>query len=193
MRVIWARSCTCDRKAMISPNPNKLSKHGICFSLSMRSSELNLAQSRDSNAMVSLIPHPPPPCQVSKACTSICQWVRAMHTYYFVAKAVAPKREALRKAQAELEETQKVLWEAMSTLKEVEAGVAKLQANYTRCVRKKKDLENKCRQCEARLIRADKVRIQDGEICVCVCVCVCIWWWCVWGCGGVYVGVGVFV
>lgn len=30
--------------------------------------------------------------QVSKACTSICQWVRAMHKYHFVAKAVAPKR-----------------------------------------------------------------------------------------------------
>lgn len=30
--------------------------------------------------------------QVSRACTSICQWVRAMHKYHFVSKAVAPKR-----------------------------------------------------------------------------------------------------
>lgn len=30
--------------------------------------------------------------KVSKACTSICQWVRAMHKYHFVAKAVEPKR-----------------------------------------------------------------------------------------------------
>lgn len=30
--------------------------------------------------------------KVSKACTSICQWVRAMHVYHFVAKAVEPKR-----------------------------------------------------------------------------------------------------
>lgn len=30
--------------------------------------------------------------KVSKACTSICLWVRAMHTYHFVVKAVAPKR-----------------------------------------------------------------------------------------------------
>ena len=30
--------------------------------------------------------------KVSKACTSICQWVRAMHKYHFVSKAVAPKR-----------------------------------------------------------------------------------------------------
>ena len=32
------------------------------------------------------------PLQVSKACMSICQWVRAMHKYHFVAKNVAPKR-----------------------------------------------------------------------------------------------------
>lgn len=30
--------------------------------------------------------------KVSKACTSICQWVRAMHDYHFVAKGVEPKR-----------------------------------------------------------------------------------------------------
>ena len=30
--------------------------------------------------------------KVSKACTSICQWVRAMHKFHFVSKAVAPKR-----------------------------------------------------------------------------------------------------
>ena len=30
--------------------------------------------------------------KVSKACTSICQWVRAMHKYHYVAKSVAPKR-----------------------------------------------------------------------------------------------------
>ena len=35
---------------------------------------------------------PPAIARVSKACTSICQWVRAMHKYHFVAKAVAPKR-----------------------------------------------------------------------------------------------------
>ena len=30
--------------------------------------------------------------KVSKACTSICQWARAMHKYHFVAKGVEPKR-----------------------------------------------------------------------------------------------------
>ena len=34
--------------------------------------------------------------KVSKACTSICMWVRAMHKYHHVAKAVEPKRAALK-------------------------------------------------------------------------------------------------
>ena len=54
--------------------------------------------------------------QVSKACTSICSWVRAMHKYHFVAKAVAPKREALARAQAELAETQAILDAAKARL-----------------------------------------------------------------------------
>lgn len=35
--------------------------------------------------------------KVSKACTSICQWVRAMNTYHFVAKGVEPKRVRVNK------------------------------------------------------------------------------------------------
>lgn len=95
--------------------------------------------------------------QVSKACTSICQWVRAMHKYHFVAKSVAPKREKLRIAQEELSETQRLLDAAKSRLEAVEEGLATLQAKYDDCVRKKDELENKCKECEARLIRADKV------------------------------------
>ena len=97
--------------------------------------------------------------QVSKACTSICQWVRAMHKYHFVARGVAPKREALRIAQADLAETQRILDAAKKRLQEVEEGIATLQAKYEDCVRKKEELENKTEECEQRLIRADKVRV----------------------------------
>ena len=95
--------------------------------------------------------------KVSKACTSICQWVRAMHKYHFVAKGVAPKREALRIATAELEETQKILDKARRQLQDVEDGIATLQAKFEDCVRKKEELEFKTGECEARLVRADKV------------------------------------
>ncbi|XP_045153350.1 dynein axonemal heavy chain 1 [Echinops telfairi] len=95
--------------------------------------------------------------KVSKACTSICQWVRAMHKYHFVAKAVEPKRQALREAQDDLEVTQRVLEEAKQRLLEVEDGIATMQAKYRECVAKKEELELKCEQCEQRLGRADKL------------------------------------
>ncbi len=80
-----------------------------------------------------------------------------MHKYHFVAKGVAPKREALRIAQEDLAETQKILDAAKSRLREVEEGIATLQAKYEDCVRKKEELEFKTDQCQQRLVRADKV------------------------------------
>ncbi|KTF88877.1 hypothetical protein cypCar_00027703 [Cyprinus carpio] len=73
--------------------------------------------------------------KVSKACTSICQWVRAMHVYHFVARAVEPKRK----------------------LAAVEEGIATLQAKYHECLTKRDELDAKCQLCENRLIRADKL------------------------------------
>ncbi|XP_070580015.1 dynein axonemal heavy chain 1-like isoform X2 [Ptychodera flava] len=95
--------------------------------------------------------------KVSKACTSICQWVRAMHKYHFVARGVAPKREKLRIAQADLAETQRILDEAKARLQEVEDGIATLQAKYEDCVSKKQELERNVEECEQRLVRADKL------------------------------------
>ncbi|XP_066453022.1 dynein axonemal heavy chain 1 isoform X2 [Eleutherodactylus coqui] len=95
--------------------------------------------------------------RVSKACTSICQWVRAMHKYHFVAKAVEPKRQALKEAQEDLAVTQKILDKAKAQLNEVEEGITTLQAKYRDCMSKKEELEQKCDQCEQRLIRADKL------------------------------------
>ncbi|XP_078663939.1 dynein axonemal heavy chain 1-like [Branchiostoma floridae x Branchiostoma belcheri] len=95
--------------------------------------------------------------KVSKACTSICQWVRAMHKYHFVAKSVAPKRAALAGAQEDLARTQAILEKAKAQLAEVEEGIATLQAKYEECVAKKEELEQKCDECEQRLIRADKL------------------------------------
>ena len=96
--------------------------------------------------------------QVSKACTSICQWVRAMHKYHFVALGVAPKREALRIAQEDLAETQRQLGLTKMRLRNVEQGLKVLQKKYEECVKRKEDLDAKSKECEAKLGRADKVR-----------------------------------
>ncbi|XP_056267415.1 dynein axonemal heavy chain 1 [Pseudoliparis swirei] len=95
--------------------------------------------------------------KVSKACTSICQWVRAMHKYHFVAKGVEPKRQALKEAQEDLAVTQGILDAAKEQLATVEAGVATLQAKYQDCLAKKDELDNTYQLCEARLVRADKL------------------------------------
>ena len=82
-----------------------------------------------------------------------------MHKYHFVAKSVAPKREALRIAQEDLAETQRVLDAAKQRLRDVENGLLTLQAKYNDCVKKKQELETKTKECEARLVRADKVSL----------------------------------
>lgn len=68
------------------------------------------------------------------------------------------RQQALREAQDDLEVTQRILEEAKHHLREVEDGIATMQAKYRECVAKKEELEMKCEQCEQRLSRADKVR-----------------------------------
>ncbi|CAH8511378.1 unnamed protein product [Dicrocoelium dendriticum] len=95
--------------------------------------------------------------KVSKACTSICLWVRAMYKYHHVAKNVAPKRQALRASELELEETEKILQEARNRLVACEERIASLQSKYDECIRRQRELEEKSQLCEARLVRADKL------------------------------------
>ncbi|XP_036957739.1 dynein heavy chain 1, axonemal isoform X2 [Acanthopagrus latus] len=95
--------------------------------------------------------------KVSKACASICQWVRAMHVYHFVAKAVEPKRQALQEAQKDLEVTERILDDAKEQLAAMESGRATLQAKFHECVAKKEELDKKYQLCEARLIQTEKL------------------------------------
>jgi dynein heavy chain len=95
--------------------------------------------------------------KVSRACTSICQWVRAMQKYHFVAKGVAPKRARLAEAKASLEETLRILNDAKNRLREVEEGIVTLQSKYEETTAKKEELADKCSLCTARLSRAEKL------------------------------------
>ncbi|XP_063674391.1 dynein axonemal heavy chain 1-like isoform X3 [Bolinopsis microptera] len=95
--------------------------------------------------------------RVSKACTSICQWARAMHKYHFVSRSVAPKRARLKEAQTQLDTTMQILSDAKERLQEVEDRVATLQAKYDECLNKKEELENKTDLCQARLGRAGRL------------------------------------
>lgn len=70
-------------------------------------------------------------------------------------------QQALREAEEDLQATQKVLDEAKEHLREVEDGIAHLQAKYKGTLATKEELEMKCDQCEQRLHRADKVSINQ--------------------------------
>lgn len=64
----------------------------------------------------------------------------------------------MREAEEDLRATQLILDEAKQRLKEVEDGIAALQAKYKACKANKEELERKCQQCIERLARADVVR-----------------------------------
>jgi len=51
--------------------------------------------------------------------------------------------------------------DAKANLREVEEGLASLQAKYEECVAKKEELKDKCELCEARLNRAEKVSVWE--------------------------------
>nr|AML30859.1 axonemal inner arm dynein heavy chain 3 [Marsilea vestita] len=95
--------------------------------------------------------------RVSKACTSICMWARAMHAYYLVCLVVAPKRAQLAIAQAQLDATMQLLNNAQLKLKEVEKKIQRLEAELDAAVRKKDELEKKASDCQKRLDRAGKL------------------------------------
>jgi len=95
--------------------------------------------------------------RVSKACTAICQWVRAMYSYHTVSLSVEPKRMALKTAQDQLAKTMAELKEAQEKLATVQAKIAQLEQEYGEAVAKKDALAKQVADCEVKLERADKL------------------------------------
>ncbi|GAX80571.1 hypothetical protein CEUSTIGMA_g8008.t1 [Chlamydomonas eustigma] len=95
--------------------------------------------------------------KVSKACTSICMFVRAMYVYHNVALQVEPKRAALRGAQEELATTMKSLAEAQAKLKAVEDKINMLTQQFEEATAKKEALAKQVMDCTVKLGRADKL------------------------------------
>ena len=94
---------------------------------------------------------------VSKACTAMCQWVRAMHKYDKVAKEVEPKRQALRAAQEELDVLTQRLNKLRAQLKAVEDKIAELEAKFTEAVAKKEELAQKVEDASVKMDRAERL------------------------------------
>jgi dynein heavy chain len=91
----------------------------------------------------------------SVAAAGLAKWVHAMVKYDRVARLVAPKRAALKEAEATLKEAQENLATKQATLKEVMDKVAELEKALKEAEDKKIALKNQVEDCEAKLKRAD--------------------------------------
>ncbi|KAL5020432.1 hypothetical protein ScPMuIL_003324 [Solemya velum] len=101
--------------------------------------------------------------KVSKACRSMCMWVRAMDTYAHVFRTVEPKKQRLATAQAELDVTMTLLREKQEKLAAVEAQIAELQKSYDDSMSEKQKLERQIATTAARLKRAAKLTTALGD------------------------------
>ncbi|CAI9733108.1 dynein heavy chain 6, axonemal-like isoform X2 [Octopus vulgaris] len=94
---------------------------------------------------------------VSKACKSLCMWVRAINLYAYVFRAVQPKQQRLAKAKEELATVMSNLRVHQDALAKVVAQIAALQKTYDESVDEKERLECKITQTAVRLKRATKL------------------------------------
>ncbi|XP_043915244.1 dynein axonemal heavy chain 6 [Protopterus annectens] len=101
--------------------------------------------------------------KVSKACKSMCMWVRAMDLYSRVLKEVEPKRQKLAAAQAELDATMSTLRDKQKRLKEVEDQIQQLQDQYETSVTEKESLAKTMALTQGRLTRAGKLTAALGD------------------------------
>uniref|UniRef100_A0A1I8GGQ9 DHC_N2 domain-containing protein n=1 Tax=Macrostomum lignano TaxID=282301 RepID=A0A1I8GGQ9_9PLAT len=95
--------------------------------------------------------------KVSKACKSMCMWVRAMDMYAKVYRTVEPKKKKLEAANAELNVVMSTLRQKQAQLQEVEDKIATLQKKFDDTVGEKKTLEHELALTAARLKRAGKL------------------------------------
>uniref|UniRef100_A0A8C4ZUY6 Dynein, axonemal, heavy chain 6 n=1 Tax=Gadus morhua TaxID=8049 RepID=A0A8C4ZUY6_GADMO len=103
--------------------------------------------------------------KVSKACKSMCMWVRAMDLYSRVLKTVGPKRAKLAAAQAELDETMATLAEKQGQLQAVQEQIRVLQEQFTSSMAEKDELGEAQTMAltEARLGRSGKLTAALGS------------------------------
>ncbi|XP_071788570.1 dynein axonemal heavy chain 6-like isoform X3 [Asterias amurensis] len=101
--------------------------------------------------------------KTSKACKSMCMWVRAMDLYSKVFRTVEPKKKKLREAEEELAATMSVLKEKQDKLAAVESQIAELQASYDASVNEKETLTKNMAKTAARLKRAGKLTTALGD------------------------------
>lgn len=87
----------------------------------------------------------------------MCIWVRALNTYSFVLKKVAPKQEKYEEVKGVLDAAMSKLAVKEKELKEVKDKVAKLEADCKMMQDEKDSLEAEMDKCSKRMGRAEKL------------------------------------
>ncbi|GAB6023461.1 Dynein heavy chain 7, axonemal [Chamberlinius hualienensis] len=93
----------------------------------------------------------------SAAAEGLCKWVIAMEIYDRVIKEVAPKREALAVAEADLSVAQTALEEKQANLREVQSKLQELTEILEKNKQRKMELETQVDQCTLKLERAQQL------------------------------------
>ncbi|KAK3249818.1 hypothetical protein CYMTET_40768, partial [Cymbomonas tetramitiformis] len=95
--------------------------------------------------------------KVSKACTCICKWVCALDTYYDVMKIVAPRKEALDKAQRLLDDKYARLAMTRKKLDDLLQSIKLLKMSHSDMEGRKAKLSEQAELAEERMKRAQEL------------------------------------
>ena len=91
----------------------------------------------------------------SSAAEGLCRWVRAMDAYDKVAKVVAPKKEKLKEAEAELATAMGILKTKQDNLRTVQEKLENLKRSFKEMNDRKESLEAQVLLCSQKLERAE--------------------------------------
>lgn len=95
--------------------------------------------------------------QVSTACEGLCRWVFALSEYDKVAKVVAPKRQALAKAEADYSAAMEQLTLKRNQLQEVRERLARLETLLAQRRAEYQAMTDEVKECEEKLRRAEEL------------------------------------
>lgn len=95
--------------------------------------------------------------QVSTACEGLCRWVFALSEYDKVAKVVAPKKQALAKAEADYSVEMEKLTIKRNQLEEVRKKLARLETLLAQRRDEYEAMTIEVKECEEKLRRAEEL------------------------------------
>ena len=95
--------------------------------------------------------------KVSRACCSLCMWVRAIDYYAKIFKTIEPKRIKLLQAESELAEAMTSLRKETDRVTHIETTITNIQSSYGEKIKRKAGLETHIAELQANLERAEQL------------------------------------